>query len=65
MPEDPIVAETRELRRQMMEEAGNSLEGLFEFLTKQQETYRDRLIRLPPRKAIPIAVGNEPRRTAG
>jgi len=55
MPEDPVVAETRELREQMMEEAGNDLDGLFEYLKKEQESYRDRLVRLQPRKAVPIA----------
>ena len=55
MSEDPVVAETRELRQQMMEEAGNSLDGLFDYLEKEQESYRDRLVRLPPRKAIPVA----------
>lgn len=56
MPEDPVVAETRELRQEMMDEAGNSLDGLFAYLQKEQEAYRDRLVRLPPRKAIPVAV---------
>jgi hypothetical protein len=55
MPEDPVVAETRELREQMMEEAGNDLDGLFEYLKREQESYRDRLVRLQPRKAVPIA----------
>jgi hypothetical protein len=57
MSEDPVVAETRELRQQMMEEAGNSLDGLFDYLQKEQESYRDRLVRLPARKAIPVAAG--------
>lgn len=55
MSDDPIVAETRELRQEMMEEAGNSLDGLFAYLQKEQETVRERLVRLPPRKAIPVA----------
>lgn len=54
MSEDPVVAETRELRRQMMEEAGGTLDGLFDFLKKEQEAYRERLIRLPPRMAVPV-----------
>jgi hypothetical protein len=60
MSEDPIVAETRELREQMMREAGNSLDGLFELLAKDQENYRDRLVRLPPRKAIPVGIPVHP-----
>ena len=55
MPEDPVVAETRELRKQMMDEAGNTLDDLFDFLKKEQEAYRDWLVRLPPRKAVPVA----------
>lgn len=62
MSEDPVVAETRELREQMMTDAGNSLDGLFELLAKEQENYRERLVRLLPRKAIPLGASA---RTAG
>ena len=55
MPEDPIVEETRKLRQEMMDEAGTTLDDLFAYLQKEQETYRDRIVRLPPRKAIPLA----------
>jgi pyrroloquinoline quinone (PQQ) biosynthesis protein C len=55
MHEDPVVAETRELREQMMEDAGNDLDALFEYLKKEQQAYQDRLVCLPPRKAIPVA----------
>jgi hypothetical protein len=65
MPEDPVVAETRELRAQMMDEAGNSLDGLFDFLKKEQESYRDRLVRLPPRKAVPLGTGGGATRSGG
>ncbi|HET8797829.1 MAG TPA: hypothetical protein VFO89_09080 [Thermoanaerobaculia bacterium] len=54
MSEDPIVAETRELRDQMMKEAGDTLAGLFELLAKDQESYRARLVRLSPRTAVPL-----------
>jgi hypothetical protein len=54
MSEDPVVAETRELREQMMKEAGGTLDGLFELLSREQENYRARLVRLPPRKAVPL-----------
>ncbi len=56
MPEDPIVAETRELRQQMMDDAGNSVDDLFAYLQKEQERYRDRLVRLPARKADPVPI---------
>jgi hypothetical protein len=55
MPEDPIVEETRKLRQEMMDEAGSTLDDLFVYLQKHQQTYRDRVVRLPPRKAILVA----------
>jgi hypothetical protein len=54
MPEDLIVEETRKLRQEMMDEAGTTLDDLFIYLQKQQQTYGDRVVRLPPRKAIPV-----------
>jgi hypothetical protein len=54
MFEDPIE-ETRKLRQEMMDEAGTTLDDLFAYLQKEQETYQDRVVRLPPRKAIPLA----------
>lgn len=57
MSEDAVVAETRKMREQMMAEAGNDLDALFEFLKKEQERYRDRLVRLPVRKAVPSGAG--------
>lgn len=62
MSEDPVVAETRELREQMMNEAGNTLDGLFELLAKEQKNHRERLVRLPARKAIPLGTST---RTGG
>ena len=56
MPKDPIVEETRKLRQEMMDEAGTTLDDLFAYLQKQQETYRDRVVRLPPKKATPLAL---------
>lgn len=55
MSDDPVVKETRELRAEMMDEAGNTLDGLFDLLNREQESYRERLVRLPPRKAVPVA----------
>jgi len=54
MWEDPIVAETRALREEMMKEAGDDLDALFDYLVREQEKYRDRLVRLPARSAIPL-----------
>jgi hypothetical protein len=53
--EDAIVEETRQLRQEMMDEAGSTLDDLFVYLQKDQETYRDRVVRLPPCNAIPAA----------
>lgn len=53
--DDPIVAETREHRREMMQDAGNDLDALFDYLKADQEQYRDRLVRLVPRAAVPVA----------
>jgi hypothetical protein len=56
MPEDPIVEETRELRQEMMDEAGTTLDDLFVYLQKEQAKYGDRVVRLPARKAIPVTL---------
>lgn len=54
MLEDPIVAETRALRQEMMEEAGNDLDSLFAYLQKDQKQYQERMVTLPSRKALPL-----------
>ena len=54
MSEDPIVAETRALRQEMMDEVGNDLDALVDYLQREQEKHRDRLVRLPARRAIPL-----------
>lgn len=54
MQEDPIVAETRALRQEMMDEAGNDLDTLFEYLRLVQEKSRERLVRLSPRRPVPL-----------
>ena len=63
MWEDPVVAETRALRQEMVDEAGADLDSLFEYLQREQAKYKDRLVRLPARPAMQIvttarAVGN-------
>lgn len=55
MFEDSIITESRALRQEMMDEAGNDLDALFAYLQKEQEKYRDRLVRLPPKRTIPVA----------
>lgn len=66
MWEDPIVAETRALRSEMMNEAGNDLDALYDYLIAEQEQYRDRLVRLEPRRAVPLgASADAPVETGG
>lgn len=53
--EDPIVAETRALRQQLMDEVGNDLDKLIEFLKQRELEHPERLVTLPPRR--PVTVG--------
>ena len=45
MPKDPIVEEVRQLRQEMMND-------LFVYLQNEQAKYRDRMVRLPAKKAF-------------
>lgn len=60
MSEDPILDEVHAWREEMMNEAGNTLEGLFELLRREQENYRDRLVTLDSNPAVPL--GNSKRK---
>ena len=53
--EDPIVAETRALRQQLMDEVGNDLDALVKYLRERELEHRERLVSLPPRPAEPTA----------
>jgi hypothetical protein len=55
MHEDPIVAETRKLRAEMMNEFGDDLDALFEHLKRREQMHPDRLVNFPPRR--PLAIG--------
>ena len=50
--EDPIVAETRALRRQLMDEVGNDLDALVKYLQEREREHPDRLVSLPPRRSV-------------
>ena len=54
--EDPIVAETRALRQQLMDEVGNDLDALIAYLQKQELEHPERLVSLPPRRPTPVTV---------
>jgi len=47
--EDPIVAETRALRKQLMDEVGNDLDALVKYLKERELDHPERLVSLPPR----------------
>jgi len=47
--EDPIVAETRAVREQLMDEVGNDLDALIAFLQQRELEHPERLVSLPPR----------------
>ena len=57
--EDPIVAETRALRQQLMDEVGNDLDKLIEFLKQRELEHPERLVTLPPRRAIAVGTREE------
>ena len=44
MWKDPIVEEVHKAREKLMEECDNDPEKLFEYLCKQQEKHKDRLV---------------------
>ena len=48
--EDPIVAETRALRQQLMDEVGNDLDALVKYLRERELEHPERLVSLPPRR---------------
>jgi len=55
MHNDPIVAETRKLRAEMMSEVGDDLDALVAHLTKREQLHPDRLVNFPPRR--PVSIG--------
>ena len=59
MHDDPIVAETRELRDELMDEVGNDLDALVEFLKKRESLHPERLINFPPRRPVEVGTAQE------
>jgi hypothetical protein len=57
--EDPIVAETRALRQELMDEVGNDLGALVKYLQERELEHPERLVSLPPRKPMPTANTHE------
>jgi len=57
--EDPIVAETRALRQQLMDEVGNDLDALVQYLREREREHPERLVSLPPRRPETVAEKEE------
>lgn len=47
---DPIVDEVQRARRQLLKQAGGTLEALGEWLMRNQESHGELLVTRPPRK---------------
>ena len=50
--EDPIVAETRALRQQLMDEVGNDLDALVKYLKERELEHPERLVSRSPRRPV-------------
>lgn len=59
MHDDPIVAETRKLREELQDEAGNDLDALVDLLKKREALHPERLVNFPARP--PATVGTKDR----
>jgi hypothetical protein len=65
MHEDPIVAETRRLREEMMNEVGNDLDSLFSHLKEREALHPERLVSFPPRRLELMPAGAPDKKTNG
>jgi hypothetical protein len=54
MSHDPILAETRALREELMNEVGNDLDALFDYLRQRETSHPERLVSFPPRRPAEI-----------
>ena len=57
--DDPIVAETRALRQQLMDDVGNDLDALVKYLQERQLDHPERLVSLPPRRSVTAATASD------
>jgi hypothetical protein len=53
--DDPIVAETRALRQELMDEVGNDLDALIVYLQERELEHPERLVSLPPKRPTAVA----------
>lgn len=49
-PEDPVVAEIREVRRELAERFGDDIDALCDFLAQQEKQHEERLVNHAPRE---------------
>ena len=59
MSEDPIVAEMRALREELMNEVGNDLDRLFAYLRQREALHPERLVSFSPRLIRSASAANE------
>jgi hypothetical protein len=57
--EDPIVAETRALRQQLMDDIGNDLDALVKYLKERELEHPERLVSLSPRRPVVAAAASD------
>jgi len=49
-PEDPVVAEIREVRRELSERFGDDIDALCDFLAEKEKQHEERLVNRAPRE---------------
>ena len=57
--DDPIVAETRAIRRELAARFGSDINALCDFLAEREKAHKERLVNYEPRS--PHAVSEVPR----
>lgn len=55
MSEDPIVAEIRALREELLNEVDNDLDKLFEYLQRREALHPEKIVSFPPRRPTPAS----------
>lgn len=56
MMEDTIIKELRLKRREIEDNCGNDPQKFYEHILKEQEKYKDKLVRRQPKPALKLAV---------
>lgn len=53
--EDPVVAEVRQVRRELSERFGDDVNALCDFLAAEEAQHAERLVNLPPKPSRAVA----------